>query len=308
MQQHEQKDPVLESQQKLEGYGCLLNASSSPIRVCPRSDFGSRFLPLQIQGCNALSAFTCHILLTTQYALTLIHYDTPTSPAGLHRRLLRSSPPTRSNLCTDYRYHILMSRLPSLLMHEKLQFHPWCLRRALDPQSTPIQSYIIHDRPTYSQRHIPTLYTYESAACYRGEMKRSRTEIRSDTSCVNSGQFVAVAVKCNRARTWIGQVGWNDDVGKRIEATERRIKRKGAKIVVCLGLALMGLMFPGMVLRVPAATDLMEEGAFQQLFWELLPQPTTSMSTTATAPTTTLGFVAPGSRGSVLMKRESRAR
>ena len=39
--------------------------------------------------------------------------------------------------------------------------------------------------------------------------------------------------------------------------------RVGARMVVYLELALMEMVFPGMVLRVPPATDLMVESASQ---------------------------------------------
>lgn len=71
---------------------------------------------------------------------------------------------------------------------------------AHDPLNTTIESYIIDKRPTCSDGHIPTFYTYEDAARYQGEVKRPQIGFESDTSCVKSAQSLAVAFICNGLR------------------------------------------------------------------------------------------------------------
>ena len=66
-----------------------------------------------------------------------------------------------------------------------------------DSQSTTIQSYMIIECPTCSQRQIPTPYTYENAACHQGATERSKAEMKGDTSCVTSGLIVAPTFICN---------------------------------------------------------------------------------------------------------------
>ena len=65
-----------------------------------------------------------------------------------------------------------------------------------DPLNTTIESYIINERPTCSDGHIPTFYTYQDVACYQGQAERPEIGLESDTSCVNSSPVMAVAFIC----------------------------------------------------------------------------------------------------------------
>ena len=65
-----------------------------------------------------------------------------------------------------------------------------------DPLNTALESYIINERPTCSDGHIPTFYTYQDEACYQGEAERPEIGLESDTSCVNSSPVMAVAFIC----------------------------------------------------------------------------------------------------------------
>lgn len=142
-----------------------------------------------------------------------------------------------------------------------------------DPLNTTIESNIIDERPTCSDGHIPTFYTYQ------GEVERrsgeARNSIESGTSCVNSSLVMAVAFICYGSENLDGNewenTGGDDGCGFD-GGNEEEMTRVGTTVVVRSMLVQLGMVFTAMVLRVRAATDFMMEGASQQAAQELSPQ------------------------------------
>ena len=79
------------------------------------------------------------------------------------------------------------------------------------PLNTTIESYINADRPTCSDGHIPTFYTYQDEAYYQGAAEWPEIGLESDTSCVKPVQFLAMTYICSGFGDLKGNAG--DDTG-----------------------------------------------------------------------------------------------
>ena len=177
-----------------------------------------------------------------------------------------------------------------------------------DPVNTTIESYIINERPTCSDGHIPTFYTYQDAACYQGEAERPEIGLEIDTSCVNSSPVIAAAFICyglgnldgNEWENTGGYDGCGSDSGNQ-EGNDEGGSHNGCTVNVCTA----GYGVYGNAATSDGCNGLYDGGCVATSSSGTVTLITTSASTTQSSPAKTQVAIVPNLQLSVPMGSET---